>query len=168
MRACLNTKCVGFGHIVYSVATRCPLCRWDLKSVLPGHAPKSGERQCRRQIPRADIRMTVTFSRQRQHRIRPSVHLASDAPREVHAEKGKAWVGHGIDEGVHQRSPLRHQIVVFAAEWNNHHSGVIACHPADAVAEQSSTVYDCIRREHTLSGLDYDFRREPPHAHGGC
>jgi hypothetical protein len=35
MRACLNTECVGFGRIVYSLATRCPLCRWDLKAVLP-------------------------------------------------------------------------------------------------------------------------------------
>ena len=35
MRACINTKCVGFGRIVYSVATRCPLCKWDLKFTLP-------------------------------------------------------------------------------------------------------------------------------------
>ena len=35
MRACINTKCVAFGRIVYSVATRCPLCKWDLNSVAP-------------------------------------------------------------------------------------------------------------------------------------
>ena len=35
MRTCPNPKCVTFGRIVYSVATRCPLCRWDLKSTLP-------------------------------------------------------------------------------------------------------------------------------------
>ena len=35
MRACPNTQCVAFGRIVYSVATRCPLCRWDLKTDLP-------------------------------------------------------------------------------------------------------------------------------------
>jgi hypothetical protein len=35
MRACINTKCVSFGRIVYSVATRCPLCKWDLKPTLP-------------------------------------------------------------------------------------------------------------------------------------
>ena len=35
MRACPNTKCVSFGRIVYSLATRCPLCKWDLKSILP-------------------------------------------------------------------------------------------------------------------------------------
>jgi hypothetical protein len=35
MRACINSKCVAFGHIVYSVATRCPLCKWDLKFTLP-------------------------------------------------------------------------------------------------------------------------------------
>ena len=35
MRACPNSQCVAFGRIVYSVATRCPLCRWDLKNALP-------------------------------------------------------------------------------------------------------------------------------------
>jgi hypothetical protein len=31
MRICPNTACVAFGRIVYSVATRCPICKWDLK-----------------------------------------------------------------------------------------------------------------------------------------
>ena len=35
MRTCPNSKCVAFGRIVYSVATRCPLCKWDLKNILP-------------------------------------------------------------------------------------------------------------------------------------
>ena len=48
MRTCANTECVAFGRIVYSVATRCPLCRWDLKNALPASetatAPKSDRR----------------------------------------------------------------------------------------------------------------------------
>ena len=47
MRACSNTNCVGFGRIVYSLATRCPLCRWDLKIILPtsetGTSAKPGQ-----------------------------------------------------------------------------------------------------------------------------
>jgi hypothetical protein len=35
MRACPNPECVAFGRIVYALATRCPLCRWDLKNPLP-------------------------------------------------------------------------------------------------------------------------------------
>jgi len=35
MRACTNMKCAVFGHVVYSVSTRCPLCKWDLKPILP-------------------------------------------------------------------------------------------------------------------------------------
>jgi hypothetical protein len=35
MRTCTNPNCAGFGHIVFSVATRCPLCRWDLRRILP-------------------------------------------------------------------------------------------------------------------------------------
>jgi hypothetical protein len=34
VRVCPNPVCVAFGRIVYSVATRCPLCRWDLKNAL--------------------------------------------------------------------------------------------------------------------------------------
>jgi len=41
MRTCINVKCVAFGHIVYSVATRCPLCRWDLRSTVPGSEHQS-------------------------------------------------------------------------------------------------------------------------------
>ena len=35
MRTCTNANCVAYGHIVFSVATRCPLCRWDLRRILP-------------------------------------------------------------------------------------------------------------------------------------
>jgi hypothetical protein len=35
MRICVNPKCAACGRIVYSVATRCPLCKWDLKAPLP-------------------------------------------------------------------------------------------------------------------------------------
>ena len=35
MRACPNTNCAVFGRIVYTLATRCPLCKWDLKNTLP-------------------------------------------------------------------------------------------------------------------------------------
>jgi hypothetical protein len=33
MRACINTQCVAFGRMVYSVTTRCPLCKWDLRMI---------------------------------------------------------------------------------------------------------------------------------------
>lgn len=35
MRTCTNANCVGYGHIVFSVSTRCPLCRCDLRRILP-------------------------------------------------------------------------------------------------------------------------------------
>jgi hypothetical protein len=49
MRACINTKCVAFGRIVYSVATRCPLCRWDLKFTVP--ASEAPQPKPRRDVP---------------------------------------------------------------------------------------------------------------------
>jgi hypothetical protein len=44
MRVCVNAKCAAYERIVYSVATRCPLCKWDLKPTLPASevsAPKT-------------------------------------------------------------------------------------------------------------------------------
>lgn len=35
MKICPNAKCSVFGHIVYTLATRCPVCKWDLKAPLP-------------------------------------------------------------------------------------------------------------------------------------
>ena len=31
-KACTNHKCPAYAHFVYTVAMRCVLCRWDLKS----------------------------------------------------------------------------------------------------------------------------------------
>jgi hypothetical protein len=30
MKACQNPECVVRGRVVYTLATRCPLCKWDL------------------------------------------------------------------------------------------------------------------------------------------
>jgi len=35
MKTCPNAKCSVFGKIVYTLATRCPVCRWDLRVTLP-------------------------------------------------------------------------------------------------------------------------------------
>ena len=35
MKTCPNEKCPLFGRIVYAVATRCAVCKWDLKATLP-------------------------------------------------------------------------------------------------------------------------------------
>ena len=31
MKYCPNYRCVAYGRVVYSQATRCAFCRWDLK-----------------------------------------------------------------------------------------------------------------------------------------
>jgi hypothetical protein len=48
MRACINSKCVAFGRIVYSLATRCPLCKWDLKITLPASESASESKPLRK------------------------------------------------------------------------------------------------------------------------
>ena len=32
MRTCSNPACPAFGRIFYSLSTRCPFCKWDLKA----------------------------------------------------------------------------------------------------------------------------------------
>lgn len=49
MRACVNAECVAFGRIVYSVTTRCPLCKWDLRNTLP--TSESGAPRPDRHLP---------------------------------------------------------------------------------------------------------------------
>jgi len=49
MRTCMNTNCVAFGHIVFSVATRCPLCRWDLRRILPASEISSSTKPAQHQ-----------------------------------------------------------------------------------------------------------------------
>jgi hypothetical protein len=41
MRSCPNTACTAFGRIFYSLTTRCPFCKWDLKNTAQGAAPQS-------------------------------------------------------------------------------------------------------------------------------
>jgi hypothetical protein len=53
MRSCVNTKCVAYSRIVFSVATRCPLCRWDLKPTLPAsEMTTAAKREQTRPAPR--------------------------------------------------------------------------------------------------------------------
>jgi hypothetical protein len=46
MKLCANGKCPSYGHIVYTTATRCLFCRWDLKPTWTRNeivaAPKPG------------------------------------------------------------------------------------------------------------------------------
>ena len=44
----------------------------------------------------------AAFAREREHRVRPTLHAARREPREVHAEKGKARIGHGVDQVAHE------------------------------------------------------------------
>src|SRR2546430_10321840 len=54
-------------------------------------------------------RARVTFARQREERVRPGIHRAADALREMDAEKWEGRVGQRIDDASHQRRALRHE-----------------------------------------------------------
>lgn len=54
MRTCTNANCVGFGHIVFSVATRCPLCRCDLRRILPASEVSSSSKPAPQEMSEAN------------------------------------------------------------------------------------------------------------------
>ncbi len=108
--------------------------------VLAGHPPEARESERGRQVAHVDVAVTITFPRKGEDGIGTGIHFAGDAPREVDPEKREARVRHRIDQRAYQRSALGHQVVVLSAERNDHHAGVVACHMADAVAEQSRAI----------------------------
>jgi hypothetical protein len=45
---CMNRKCPGYGRVIYTGATRCVFCKWDLKAAqrrieMPAEASGSGD-----------------------------------------------------------------------------------------------------------------------------
>src|SRR5207245_1881005 len=69
-------------------------------------------------------------------------------------------IGYGIDQAADQRCALRNQLVVFAAKRNDPYVGVVAGHPGDAVAEESSAVDEESCSECTTGGFYHDFVRD--------
>jgi hypothetical protein len=47
MRECVNPKCIACRRIVYSVATRCPMCKWDLQFMLPASEVAASQKTVR-------------------------------------------------------------------------------------------------------------------------
>jgi hypothetical protein len=60
-KACTNSKCPAYAHFVYTVAMRCVLCRWDLKSAHRSSDAAGDDLHSRRTNP-----ALLTKSRRRQ------------------------------------------------------------------------------------------------------
>jgi len=70
MKLCPNYGCVAYGRVVYTQATRCVFCRWDLKPPImksesrrdvparpePGEAPPSTDSPASQVLPQAHKR----------------------------------------------------------------------------------------------------------------
>src|SRR5215469_12486901 len=88
-----------------------------------------------------DIGVMVAFSRKSKNGVGACVDLFRNPSSEVYAKKWKLRIWHGIDQGTHQRCTLLDQIVIFSSKRDNHNSGPISRHAADAIAVESSTIY---------------------------
>src|SRR5580704_18458800 len=102
--------------------------------------PEAGVRECGGRVLQAEIGSPVTFSLECQHRVRASIHATADAAREMHAEKWKAEIGHGVQQAANQGFFFRNEIVVFATKWNDRDFGFFSRHAADAIAVQAGAV----------------------------
>ena len=115
-----------------------------------------------------EIGALVTLSLEGQNGVRSGIHAALNAAREVHAEKRKFRIGHGINERAHQVLSLRNQKVIFPAKGHDPDFRLLACHPADAVAVQSGAIDDVFGGERSASGFDHHFRVARRHSPDLC
>ena len=87
----------------------------------------------------------ISFARKRQHRVWPRFNRTVDHPRKVHPEKGKARVGHGINEVLHQAIALGPHPVVFAAKGDDFAGRFEPRSPGDNVRVEPGAVDDHAR-----------------------
>src|SRR5580692_8439315 len=55
--------------------------------VFCSHVPESGIRERGNRVLQIEVRSPITFSLERQHRVRSGIHAAADTAREVHPQK---------------------------------------------------------------------------------
>src|SRR5207249_3972826 len=71
------------------------------------------------QVAGIDLRPTISFPGESQHRIRPRLDPAVNQTCEVDAQERKLRVGHRIDEVADEELPLGTNFVIFAAKGND-------------------------------------------------
>ena len=125
--------------------------------MLARHAPETGEGDRGGQVAQADVGVTVAFTCEGQDGVGAGVDSAGDAAGEVHSEERKAGIGHGVDQGAHQGGALGHEVIVFAAERDDHYVRGVTGHAGDAVAEQAGAVDERAGGKWSAWGLDHDF-----------
>src|SRR5205814_8390887 len=87
--------------------------------ILERQLAKAGERQRLQEVAQIDVRLTIAFTSEGEHGIRPALNTALNHPREVHAQKWKRRFGDWINQIAAQMLGFRLELVILAAERNN-------------------------------------------------
>src|SRR5580698_1549521 len=72
----------------------------------------------------------------------------------MNAQEREAWVGYGIDQSANVMMLFRHDVIVFAAKWNDCEIQPGICQAAHAVAMQSCAIDDKVRLNGALGSFD--------------
>ncbi len=87
-----------------------------------------------------DVGFTVAFTSEGEDGIRAGFDPSVDEAREVHAEEGKRWVGHGVNEMADEMSCFGSELEILATEGNDTNVVFRAGECGDAVAEKPGAV----------------------------
>ena len=89
----------------------------------------------------------IAFALETEHGVRTGMDTAVDHASEVHSQKWKLRIRHGVDKVAHQVPALRFQLVVFAPE--RYYAGLWsrAGERGDTVTVQTSTINDAPSRQ---------------------
>src|SRR5437870_463764 len=82
------------------------------------------------------------MTREREDRVRPRMDVIVDRATEMHAEKWKRRVGHGIDEAAHDRGTLRLEVEVFAAKGHDANLRIGPGDTRDAIRVQTRAIHE--------------------------
>ena len=81
-----------------------------------GETPKTRVRQRTRQITDIHGTQSVSLTREGEHGVGPRIDSTLDAPGEMNAQEGEAWLRQRIDEVLDQVLPIWAETLVFAPE----------------------------------------------------
>src|ERR1039457_3860974 len=136
---------------------RPPKLRQPIFPVLPRHRAKSSIHKYFHRLAQIEIAPPISLAPERQHRIRPRVHIPLNPPREVHSQKRIPRIRHGINQAPPQLLPRRVQIVILPAKWNQHHPRIIPRHARHPIAIQPRAIHHIPRRKISRSRSHHHF-----------
>src|ERR1700687_967726 len=135
---------------------RPPKLRQPIFPVPPRHRPKPRIHEHFHRFAPIEIPPPVSLPPERQHRVRPRIHIPLNPPREVHSQERILRIRHRINQPPHQLPARRRQIVILHATRNAHHPRIVSRHPRHPIAIQPRAIHHIPRRK---------ISRSRPHHH---